>query len=386
MSHPAKLQVRFVNEKAIYHALRESVFHALESAEKDILGSRKCDRDVKGLVKNKEGQGIHVSVDAEKVLDLSSPMKSFLCHDDAPEVEDSIRKIKKKPGPEIPHASLFQWGSIGKEIQSDDLKIQKNPSRPDLSFQEVVEGDRNKEVTLTGEGDESIAKNRVSDGVVENYDFDKDSHELLNSSHKFDAFHGDCRIVGQVLGTYIIVEDSDGVELIDQHAAHERIMYEQLKKRSDTFKPPSQQVLVPPVLDFNFSQSAVFQRMIPGLSELGFEIEPFGEKTFAVKSVPAIIDSSDVGVLLHDMVDNVMESGLGCDGGGIEKRAWLDGCLILIACHHSVRANQSLTGKEMGQLVRDLDRCENAFYCPHGRPIRISWSPKDLQHMFKRIV
>jgi len=238
---------------------------------------------------------------------------------------------------------------------------------------------------LEGEGD--IEKETLPDGRFGNNDLENDFvAEALNSSHRYDSFRADCRIVGQVMGTYIIVENSDGVELIDQHAAHERIMYEQLKKRSDTFNPPSQQVIVPHVLDFNFTQSELFERMIPGLNELGFEIEPFGERTFAVKSVPAIIDARDVAGLLHDMVETVMESGLGCDGGRMEKRAWLDACLILMACHHSVRAMQALSDKEMAQLVLDLDRCENAFYCPHGRPIRVSWSPEDLQHMFKRIV
>ena len=257
-----------------------------------------------------------------------------------------------------------------------------------MSFLEVVGEGENKDFVLGSlEGQGCIDKDKPSDGRVGNQEFENDSiSEALTSSQKFDSFDANCRIVGQVMGTYIIVENSDGVELIDQHAAHERIMYEQLKKRSDTFKPPSQQVIVPHVLDFNFSQSALFEQMIPELGELGFEIEPFGEKTFAVKSVPAIIDAKDVGWLLHDMVDAVMESDLGCDGGGIEKRVWLDACLILMACHQSVRANQALTGKEMGQLVRDLDLCENAFYCPHGRPIRVAWSPNDLQHMFKRIV
>ncbi len=311
------------------------------------------------------------------------------CRDDASKLEKKVTKKEKKPGQEVSRTSLFQWGSSSKiKPQNDDLKGQKISQASSLPFLKTVDEGKNKDFALAGgRAEGGINEDQVAHGDLGHHDFKDDSiAEALNSSHKFDTFHEDCRIVGQVMGTYIIVENSDGVELIDQHAAHERIMYEQLKKRSDTFKPPSQQVIVPHVLDFNFSQSALFEQMIPELGELGFEIEPFGEKTFAVKSVPAIIDAKDVGWLLHDMVDAVMESGLGCDGGGIEKRVWLDACLILMACHHSVRANQALTGKEMGQLVRDLDLCENAFYCPHGRPIRVAWSPNDLQHMFKRIV
>lgn len=387
--HPAKLQVRFVHEKAVYHAVRESVLHALEKAEKNIIDTRKCGGDVKGVGAEDNGcLGTQLPMAAEKEFDSESTVGPDPCHDDGSEVDKKIKGKEKKPGQEVPRTSLFQWGSSNKGAQDNDLKSQKKLQGSDLSFLEVVGEGKNKDLVLGRlEGQGCIDKDKLSDGRIGNHEFENDSiAEALTSSQKFDSFRADFRIVGQVMGTYIIVENSDGVELIDQHAAHERIMYEQLKKRSNTFKPPSQQVIVPHVLDFNFSQSELFQRMIPGLSELGFEIEPFGERTFAVKSVPAIIDARDMGGLLHDMVETVMESGLGCDGGGIEKRAWLDGCLILMACHHSVRANQALTDKEMGQLVRDLDLCENAFYCPHGRPIRVSWSANDFQHMFKRIV
>ena len=148
------------------------------------------------------------------------------------------------------------------------------------------------------------------------------------------------RIVGQVLGTYIVMETADAMVLIDQHAAHERIMYETFKRRSATFRPPSQQLMVPLMLDFNFSQGALFERMVPELARLGFDIDPFGERTYAVKAVPALIETHDVATLLHDMVEITVAAGFECDPEGVEISAWLDECLILMACHQSVRANQ----------------------------------------------
>ncbi|MFK5954130.1 MAG: DNA mismatch repair endonuclease MutL [Desulfobacterium sp.] len=384
--HPAKLQVRFVHEKTVYHAVRESVLHALEGAEKNIIEARKCGGNVKGVVGDGT-LGAQLPMAAEKGSYSEPMLGSAPCHDDGSEVDKKVKEKKKKSGQRLSQTSLFQWGSSNKRAQGDDLKSQQIPRGSDLPFLEVVGDDNHKGVALDGAEERGAEKNKVSDGGTDNHDFGNDSiAETLTSSQEFDSFHGDYRIVGQIMGTYIIVENNDGVEFIDQHAAHERIMYEQLKKRSYIFKPPSQQVVVPHILDFNFSQSVLFERMIPGLIDLGFEIEPFGERTFAVKSVPAIIDAKDVGGLLRDMVDSVMGSGLGCDGGRIEGRAWLDACLILMACHHSVRAMQALSDKEMVQLVLDLDQCENAFYCPHGRPIRVVWSPNDLQRMFKRIV
>ncbi|SMC79646.1 DNA mismatch repair protein MutL [Desulfocicer vacuolatum DSM 3385] len=381
--HPAKLQVRFVNEKAVYHAVRESVIHALVSAEKSAVASRKCDRDVKSPVAEDALPG----GGAEKKMDSASSQELPPCHDDIEVVEESgSGSVEKKIGTEFPHPSLFQWGSDSKGGACDNLNTPESFSHSESSLQKEGDGDENKDVNWDSKENEGVSSDRVSDGGVRTHAFIDDSSELLSVPHEFNTLREECRIVGQVMATYIIVEKDDGVELIDQHAAHERITYERLKKRSQSFKPPSQQMMVPHVLDFNFSQSVVFKKMIPGLCELGFEIEPFGEKAYAVKSVPAIIDSIDVTGLLHDMVDNLMDSGLADDEGELEKKVWLDACLILMACHHSVRANQALSFKEMEHLVRDLDLCENAFYCPHGRPIRVLWSSKDFQQMFKRIV
>ena len=387
--HPAKLQVRFVNEKAVYHAVRESVFRALEGAEKKIIKARKCAGDVNGSV-GKEGQVISPPLGFEREFTSEPTAKFMPGPDDGSNLKNKAHKEMKKPGQEVSPTSLFQWGSSTKtkpQDVDDELKTPKISQATSLTFPEALDVDNKKDFALVAGGRaEGVAdKDKLTHGDLGEFKSDAIG-ESFNFPHEFNTVHDDCRIVGQVMGTYIVVENSDGVELIDQHAAHERIVYEQLKKRSDTFKPPSQQVIVPYVLDFNFSQSVLFEKMILELSKLGFEIEPFGERTFAVKSVPAIIAARDVGGLLHDMVDTVMESGLVCDEGGGEKRAWLDACLVLMACHNSVRANQTLTDKEMAQLVRDLDLCENAFYCPHGRPIRVAWSSNDLQYMFKRIV
>jgi len=396
--HPAKLQVRFVNEKAVYGAVREAVSHSLETAEKEMLASRKGSNGGNSSA-SKKGQTTDLRENrmsgppgrSDDVLGAVPPVASESCHNEGEKGEETEGSKEKKSGVEVPQPSLFQWGAQTKETSGEDpIAPHFRSSCLDLNFQKGGHGEKNKEEPPASPGDARISYGRRSngsgpEGVSEDNAVANKETEPSNMPDHFDASHESARIVGQVMGTYIIVENSDGVELIDQHAAHERIMYEELKKRSDSFKPPSQQMIVPHILDFNFSQSALFHQMIPGLSQLGFEIEFFGENTFAVKSVPAIIDSRDVGGLLHDMVDKVMASGLGDEAGKSEKKEWLDRCLILMACHHSVRANQALSHSEMAQLVQDLDECENAFYCPHGRPIRVSWSSRDFQQMFKRI-
>ncbi len=413
--HPAKLQVRFVNEKNIYHAVRQSVQNALERAENKILDANKeGERKDDDLSANKSVSLANQSpADPEKISssDNDNIARFKASSGDGGSVREDVKG--EVVGKKTPAAGLFQWGPTGNDVACGDGSQALNWNRKQIIGKSnlpfgTIPGDCKRDDTLCNaqiSESESVepkadhVQNFQSDDGCCDFDSNFENPSSLDANDVEKKITGeadlpvgkevvpsDFSIVGQVMGTYIIVENSGGIELIDQHAAHERIMYEQLKRRSKKFKPPSQQLIVPHMLNFNFSQSALFERIIPALSQLGFDIEPFGERAYAVKSVPAIIGVKDVETLLNDMVENTMESGFESDDDGIDKSGWLDDCLILMACHHSVRANQKLTEKEMVQLVRDLDECENAFYCPHGRPIRIAWSQKDFDRMFRRVV
>lgn len=189
------------------------------------------------------------------------------------------------------------------------------------------------------------------------------------------------QVVGQLHGTYVICESKDGMVLIDQHAAHERIYYEQLKRRRAGRTVPSQKLLVPEMMDLGYKEAGVLMKITEELAALGLEIEPFGGSTFAVKSVPAILAEREIKPLVQEMVDKLLDVGF---SGGIENT--LDQCLILMACHGTVRAHQRLSENEMQQLIEQLERCDNPDHCPHGRPIKVSWSLQTLEKAFKRIV
>ena len=247
-----------------------------------------------------------------------------------------------------------------------------------MHFLEVVGEGKNKKIALDGlEGEGDIEKETLPDGRFGNNDLENDFvAEALNSSHRYDSFRADCRIVGQVMGTYIIVENSDGVELIDQHAAHERIMYEQLKKRSDTFNPPSQQVIVPHVLDFNFTQSELFERMIPGLNELGFEIEPFGPQTIILRTLPSHINAEQAEAFLKDLLGEMQR-----EGSTAERQ---DRALHTMACRAAVKFGDRLTPDDMTGIIRGLESIPRRNVCPHGRPSILYVGDGDLRKLFKR--
>ena len=186
--------------------------------------------------------------------------------------------------------------------------------------------------------------------------------------------------MGQFHDTYLIFESDQGLVIIDQHAAHERIVYEQLK-RSSTMKVEKQALLISETVDLNFREAAVMDSIIPHLSELGIEVEPFGGGTYVIKSVPVVLDNREIKPLILEMVDAILENG---DDAILEKA--LDDCIKIMACHSAIRANQGLKSGEIAAMLEQLDACENPSNCPHGRPTWINWPMSFLEKAFKRIV
>jgi DNA mismatch repair protein MutL len=189
------------------------------------------------------------------------------------------------------------------------------------------------------------------------------------------------RVVGQLHNTYIVCESDAGLVLIDHHAAHERILFEQLQRRAAEQQPAAQKLLVPETLELNFREAEILGQMIADLKTLGLEIEPFGKNTFVIKAVPALLAGRDVKPLIHEIVEKTAAVGY---SPGLKDA--LDQCRILMACHGAMRANQALTEKQIEKLLRQLDECGHPSHCPHGRPTWIRWDLATLEKSFKRIV
>ncbi len=187
------------------------------------------------------------------------------------------------------------------------------------------------------------------------------------------------RIIGQFHGTYILCESVEGLIIIDQHAAHERIMFEDLKKRYDTGKGPIQRLLIPETIELNFTEADNLERIRPDLARMGLEIEPFGQNTFVVKAMPALLGGGEAAPLIREILEKISETG---HTPKFDKA--LDESLILMACHGALRANQRLDVTEQQALLDQLMACDNPAHCPHGRPIWIEWSVEMLEKSFGR--
>lgn len=192
---------------------------------------------------------------------------------------------------------------------------------------------------------------------------------------------GDMRVIGQLRKTYIVCEAEAGLILIDQHAAHERILFEMFSARSTDRKPSAQRLLVPETIELGFREAGVLAKILPDLIELGLEIEPFGGNTFVVKAVPALLAEREVKPLIIEIVEKMVEIGA---APGLAEA--LDNCRMIMACHGAIRANQALTENQIKGLLNQLDECQNPSHCPHGRPAWLRWELRTLEKSFKRIV
>lgn len=187
-------------------------------------------------------------------------------------------------------------------------------------------------------------------------------------------------VIGQFRNTYILCARGDELLLVDQHAAHERILYERFAQGRQSAEAISvQQLLMPETIELQYREAAAVEQMIDDLNALGLEIEPFGGNTFVVKAVPEVLADREIKPLIADIAEAAVSIGY---TPGLSET--IDQWLILMACHGAIRANQKLTAVEMKALIEQLDRCDNPHQCPHGRPTLIRWPVKELEKRFKR--
>ncbi len=193
------------------------------------------------------------------------------------------------------------------------------------------------------------------------------------------GFFAALKILGQYHQSYLLCQDGDDLLLIDQHAAHERIGFEKLKASFSAGAVASQTLLFPEVLELDFRSAAALNDYRPQLEKLGFDIEPFGGKSYALKAIPQLLPNRDVAQLLIDVALEIERIG---KTGQLEES--IDEVLILMACHGVIRANQALTTEESRALLRDLDRVDFKAHCPHGRPVMQRLTLSEVERLFRR--
>ncbi|MGB5577686.1 MAG: DNA mismatch repair protein MutL, partial [Woeseiaceae bacterium] len=185
--------------------------------------------------------------------------------------------------------------------------------------------------------------------------------------------------VAQLSGIYILAENRDGLVVVDMHAAHERIVYEKLKRGYDDRDLVRQPLLVPETVSVSESEANLVEQSGHILEKLGLVVDRSGPTSLTIREVPALLRNADAESLLRDVLSDVSESGR---SNRIDDVS--DDYLATMACHHSVRANRILTTAEMNALLREMEQTEHADQCNHGRPTWTTITLSELDRLFLR--
>ncbi|WP_253860624.1 DNA mismatch repair endonuclease MutL, partial [Pediococcus damnosus] len=203
----------------------------------------------------------------------------------------------------------------------------------------------------------------------------EDLSEEKSKEKRFPTLH----YVGQMHGTFLFAESEDGLYILDQHAAQERINYEYYRKEIGKVSTDSQSLLVPIVLDYSTSDILKIQEKQDVLASCGIQLESFGPNSFVVRQHPTWFKAGQEEDTVREMIDYVLNDSRMTVAKFREKTA------IMMSCKRAIKANHHLDDQQACQLLKDLAKTENPFNCPHGRPVLVHFSNSDMKKMFKRI-
>jgi DNA mismatch repair protein MutL len=188
------------------------------------------------------------------------------------------------------------------------------------------------------------------------------------------------RPLGQIQNSFIIASTGDTLWIIDQHVAHERILFEKVLRERASNSVESQRLLMPLIVELTPGQQAVFAEIADELQRNGFEVEPFGTRTIAVKTAPAGVEACELERLLHELLEQFEHEQQAMNIDTVRREI-----AASIACHAAIKVNTPLTPDKMEWLLKQLAQTECPMSCPHGRPVVLRYSVRDIQRAFKRI-
>lgn len=276
-------------------------------------------------------------------------------------------KIKKQKPSEI-----FEQQKIFYEEQQSHKQAVNENTEPINQLDDTVQGEhQHKADTST---DKQINYEEVTEDI-KSEPFIKATEEMNNISPKLPYME----VVGQVHGTYIIAQNDQGMYMIDQHAAQERIKYEFYKHRMNLVNNEVQPLLVPINLSFSKDEALRILEYVDQLKAIGLELEPFGSNDFIIQAVPTWFPN-DAALVIDDIITFILENK------SMDLNKFRENTAIMMSCKRSIKANHYLTRTDMERLIEELSYTNEPYTCPHGRPITILLSSYDIEKLFKRVM
>lgn len=326
--HPTKMEVRFSDNNAVYNNLCDAV--------KDALNARE-------MIFEAKLNDIHSVQDEKEVKDT-------------PEAEDD---------------------QVVKKVQGEQTYSVPKPERerPALPFEKT------RVLMETAKYDAHIEADEELSQIMKPKQLDLFEERILTKEAR-DEY----RILGQAFLTYWIVEYRDKLLIMDQHAAHEKVLYERFRKNIRENEIISQQIMPPRIISFDSRQEDVFKRFESYFVSVGFEIEEFGGGEYAVRALPELFKGVDFGDVLTEILDNLLEEEAKLTRNVDQISEQVNDRIATMACKAAVKGNNKMSIAEVEALLDELLTLDNPYNCPHGRPTMITMTKYELEKKFKRII
>lgn len=368
--HPTKMELRFSNQEELYRFIRDTVRQGL--MERELIPEVKLPEEKKQTAEtecetDKQKQALEPQTQERDLEYFMAQMRK--------RVTEEFRQKREKPTPKADYEMLKESGSYQTEAARPAAESQKKEAVRPAETSPKTEAARPAEVLQ--ERPQELPREQAPE--IPEPDKEAKQMDLFEQRFLNPATKADIRIIGQLFDTYWLVQFEDKFYIIDQHAAHEKVLYERTVRSLAEKEITSQMVSPPLILTLSMQEAEKLSRYQDYFRELGFEIEPFGGKEYSVSAVPANLYGLAEKELFLELLDSLEYVN------GRNTEMILDK-IASMSCKAAVKGNHRMSTAEAQALIEELLSLENPYHCPHGRPTIISVTKQEIEKKFKRIV
>lgn len=374
--HPNKLNVKYDSElrleDKVYAFVRDALFqksnHLIPKGsfvreEKTVEPPVKVQVPISVTEEKESGESQEVAVFSFEKKDATIPFEKILFPNESDTKEFESKVFDKKISYEKVSDVRKELSVEENRMMADEVQESENGYREVERFREK---NRAKEFTVAERGKE------ISEPVVQNFlQTEKKEEDILN----YEQLH----YVGRVFSTYLIMTKEERMYLIDQHAAHERVLFERYMVLLHKDELSSQQLLNPILLELSYEDATLVEMYRDEIQKLGFDFDFLGEKVIVIRGVPVFFQETQGEQFMYEIIELLQENK------NLENYEEFIDKVATKACRAAIKANDRIVDTEVEALLKDLNQCDNKYTCPHGRPVFIEVKKYDLEKMFKRV-
>lgn len=407
--HPTKMELRFNNQQEVYNTLYEAIDSALHGRElipKVTLDEPKVPR-AEAVPVTKEKQNFRTTGSSVSFASTAGNMTKQTAQSEMwAEVQTPVKQKTKIPPKEERNLDYFmeqmkkRVTSYHQQNSSAEVKSRSDIFKPERQADRIREAVSQYKATARDAKKQEFpkktdvtpeipgtAKTTAEKATANGQGIDIKANEKPEQMDLFeDRFldkerKADYTLIGQIFDTYWLVQFENSLYIIDQHAAHERVLYERTLREMKNREFTSQMISPPIILNLTMQEAELLRQYMDRFTRIGFEFEEFGQDSFAVRSVPDNLFSIAKKDLLLEMIDHLSD-----ELNRNQPSDLIDEKIASMSCKAAVKGNMSLSAAEVDTLIGELLLLDNPYHCPHGRPTIISMTKRELEKKFKRIV